>query len=862
MKVSLVVPNRNNLKYFKWMYDSVRKNQGEHEVYICSAVDACTDGTLEYYEELAEKDPYFSYIVNHGPERLGHTILYDQIIRNLVKTELAAIWHCDMYLCPGALDAIEDCMYSELNMTPYDGVEEIARFPNAKTIVSLTRIEPPLHPNGPEKILADFGTEPENFDEVQFLNYHYALKAQYILGAYDIRHDYDFGKLPKKPTTEGIFAPWFFWVDEFKEIGGHNPVYAPQSKEDCIIHDTLLLVEIDGSKKITTPNKLWEIYNEESYTRDDGKKVIDLRKHNIKTISAYPDGSFGLAKLNGLIRKETETENLVKVRTNWGEVVVTKDHSLLNKSGNAVKAENLEAGNIWEPLFLTQGSFRRNLIKEIDFNSFVTIEKNNSILYDLPNIENIDEYGKNEQLLNICEFLGFFVAEGSTSYDEDKKSYYIHICENNLKTLTYFKDASISLFGKDIWDSFFVNKKENFKDVFTFTKGSKHLSKFMRSLVGSDSKNKKVPDFIFNIPKVYQKAFLYGYLKGDGYLGTSITKQNTHESFSVDKRLFFKKNVFDLVTWKSTSKSKELTFGINYLLRLCFPDIKTRIHFAENKGLEGVWNISTCKFYKKDILEITPFVSDSNVETVYDLEVRNTNTFVGGVGLVGLHNSDIFDRFHLNDTKFIQTWEGFVYHMTCRGSRRNTIDGAPNIQSDNPEWLKQNVKSTRNFIRMWGTMVKHDKFLKPIVPPKFNIGIVMDEKLDEDLLPVLEIYCDSLYTHLSDEVVDEYSNSFLADTNGFIDVRSKIKSIDETPTEEIIVSFLYWDNNSLNVLDNLSQILEQYYEDFKSDSKGVVFEVEGIRITINSDKVNTYEKDLIVCKNKIGYFDEEVENKD
>ena len=35
-------------------------------------------------------------------------------------------------------------------------------------MVSATRIEPPLHPDGPEKVLKDFGIEPEEFDEYEF----------------------------------------------------------------------------------------------------------------------------------------------------------------------------------------------------------------------------------------------------------------------------------------------------------------------------------------------------------------------------------------------------------------------------------------------------------------------------------------------------------------------------------------------------------------------------------------------------------------------------------------------------------------------------------------------------------------------
>ena len=66
-----------------------------------------------------------------------------------------------------------------------------------------------------------------------------------------------------------------------------------------------------------------------------------------------------------------------------------------------------------------------------------------------------------------------------------------------------------------------------------------------------------------------------------------------------------------------------------------------------------------------------------------------------------------------------------VYHMTCRGSR--FADGAKleilmdkvfmkNRETD--EWLKQNQKATKEFIRKWGHFVKHDEYLKPTIPSK------------------------------------------------------------------------------------------------------------------------------------------------
>jgi glycosyltransferase involved in cell wall biosynthesis len=213
MKISLIQPSRNNLKYLKWSYDSIRKNQGDHEVEICVADDFSNDGTWEWCQERMENDSNFKAIRNEGPTRLGHTILYDKLINEVATKDICMIYHADMYLCPGALDAIEKHI-------------------KEKTIVSLTRIEPPLHPPGPEKILQDFKTEPEEFDEQGLL-------------------DYVESRENTVETTEGIFAPWAFYKSDFQEIGGHDPLYAPQSKEDSDIFNRF---QLNGVKFIQT----WE----------------------------------------------------------------------------------------------------------------------------------------------------------------------------------------------------------------------------------------------------------------------------------------------------------------------------------------------------------------------------------------------------------------------------------------------------------------------------------------------------------------------------------------------------------------------------------------------------------------------------
>ena len=54
--LTFIIPSRNNLKYLKQAYSSIRKNQSvEHE--ICIADDASTDGTWEWLQEIKNLKP-------------------------------------------------------------------------------------------------------------------------------------------------------------------------------------------------------------------------------------------------------------------------------------------------------------------------------------------------------------------------------------------------------------------------------------------------------------------------------------------------------------------------------------------------------------------------------------------------------------------------------------------------------------------------------------------------------------------------------------------------------------------------------------------------------------------------------------
>jgi len=200
--ISFIQPSRNNLKYLKWSYNSIRKNLGyRHE--ICWADDFSDDGTWEWMQKTAEKDGNIKIHRNEGPDRLGHTILYDTLV-DMATNDIVMIYHADMYACP-KMD------------------EEVLKHLEKGKVVSATRIEPPLHPDGPEKMLKDFGIEPEEFDELSLMTF--------------LDEGVDYSKKP----TEGIFAPWAIYKEDFQSIGGHDPLYAPQSKEDSDIFNRFQL---------------------------------------------------------------------------------------------------------------------------------------------------------------------------------------------------------------------------------------------------------------------------------------------------------------------------------------------------------------------------------------------------------------------------------------------------------------------------------------------------------------------------------------------------------------------------------------------------------------------------------------------
>ena len=78
------------------------------------------------------------------------------------------------------------------------------------------------------------------------------------------------------------------------------------------------------------------------------------------------------------------------------------------------------------------------------------------------------------------------------------------------------------------------------------------------------------------------------------------------------------------------------------------------------------------------------------------------------------------------------------------GAQRNPTGKVFMKNRETDEWLIQNNKSTREFIRKWGSVVNHDQYLKPIVDPKYDIAFVV-ENCALGHFEHLEPWCRCLY---------------------------------------------------------------------------------------------------------------------
>lgn len=175
--ITFCIPSKNNLRYLKPCIKSIKNNSHYKDNEVLVYVDQDNDGTCEWLDQEGIR-----YINNDSdtPKGIGHA--YDTMFKE-AKFDYVIAFHADMILGP-------------------DADHDMISIKDSNNIICATRIEPPLHPPGIEKIVMDFGMWPEDLKLDEFNQFVNANKSD--------------------RQTKSIFAPWLIHRDQHLS---HDPIF-------------------------------------------------------------------------------------------------------------------------------------------------------------------------------------------------------------------------------------------------------------------------------------------------------------------------------------------------------------------------------------------------------------------------------------------------------------------------------------------------------------------------------------------------------------------------------------------------------------------------------------------------------------
>lgn len=241
--ITTCINTNNNLEYLKLAVTSVRKNAFYKDQPIIIYAENCTDGTDEWLEENAKKLNLF-YLIEKNKIAKGIGGGMDICVSE-AKTKYVNIIHSDMWIGPN-----QDLELLKL----YDKAEESERL-----IASSFRIQPKIFPNDPDYRpgtvfvpVDSFGAYYSDFDSNTFDNWAA-----------------EFSETNDITVRKGGGAGFFCRTEDYKWIGGNDPLFAPASYDDM---DLFIRMQLEGyTFKMTSKSVLWHFSARGSHFRDEAK---------------------------------------------------------------------------------------------------------------------------------------------------------------------------------------------------------------------------------------------------------------------------------------------------------------------------------------------------------------------------------------------------------------------------------------------------------------------------------------------------------------------------------------------------------------------------------------------------------------
>jgi len=202
---------KNELKYIQLLFKSLQYNLStlDHEIIVF--IDSDNQGTFEWLKTQKQIFPNLKILKNPLPLVFGACNIGKMF--QMSSNDIVSHLQSDMIICKN-----------------YD--LEILKYIEENVIISSTRIEPPLHPQSPEKHTFNLGLIPEEFDFENFIRLSESLK--------------------KDKQTDFWFAPYTLYKEKFLECGGYDSLFQ-RSRSDS---DVLYRLGMCGQKTVQIWNAL------------------------------------------------------------------------------------------------------------------------------------------------------------------------------------------------------------------------------------------------------------------------------------------------------------------------------------------------------------------------------------------------------------------------------------------------------------------------------------------------------------------------------------------------------------------------------------------------------------------------------
>ena len=278
-KITTTISTNNNLEYLKLAIKSVRQNCYYNDMPLIVHAENCDDGTDEWLNDNTDKYSIEYYIDhNNHPKGIGGGMNF---CVDKVKTEFVNIIHSDMWCAPN-----QD---SEL-LKLYDDTDK-------RLIASAFRIQPRIFPNDP-----DYRPGTVFHPMEEFGAFCYEFDSDYF-----DRWATEFSKENDVTVRKAGGAGFFCRVEDYKWIGGNDPLFAPASWED---KDLFVRMQLEGFEFVmTTKSILWHFSARGSHFRDEAKD--DLTKKSMRQQKSERDNIQKWIKKWGRLPEEDE-ETFVK----------------------------------------------------------------------------------------------------------------------------------------------------------------------------------------------------------------------------------------------------------------------------------------------------------------------------------------------------------------------------------------------------------------------------------------------------------------------------------------------------------------------------------------------------------------------